>query len=222
MGLTSWSRLPGQGSLCLPSSGIESMYRDQAREMALQVKVLAKEAWWPECHTHNKPYASPCLVTMLFLVSSDQIKIMTPLVFPLSVIDSVCLPLSGLKRNQGEVFMFWPHLSGVLPGPYPVDICHMSSTVLAHHDVTGPMCGCVDSSFFLDSRAQGIRLWLFNMWIFIVPGTWQTAFKASEMNRIKGNLWQPRSNYCDKCYTVRLLQGRGRGQCTPPLWKILY
>lgn len=43
---------------------------------------------------------------MLFLVTSDQIKIMTPLVFPLNVSNSVCLPLSGLKRNQGEVLVF--------------------------------------------------------------------------------------------------------------------
>lgn len=44
MVLTSWSRLPGQGSLCLLNSEIASMYWGHAREMALQVKVLAKEA----------------------------------------------------------------------------------------------------------------------------------------------------------------------------------
>lgn len=32
------------GTLCLPSSGIASMHWGQAREVALQVKVLAKEA----------------------------------------------------------------------------------------------------------------------------------------------------------------------------------
>lgn len=101
MAQAAWS-----GILCLPSSGIASMHWGQAREAAVQVKVLAKEARGPEFGTHKKPSASPCLVTMLFLVTSDLIITVTPLVFPLSVRDSVCLPPSGLKVIEGEVLVF--------------------------------------------------------------------------------------------------------------------